>query len=84
MDVSAAGDMAVYRSTYVYNFADLKTKKPTTENGDYLAGYRKQPNGSWKIDWSIASDTPPPQAAVPRLRILAPPATGAPYPGGAG
>lgn len=63
VDVAASGDMAVYRSTYVYNFVDPKTKKPTTENGNYLTGYKKQSDGSWKMEWSVLSDTPAPSAA---------------------
>jgi ketosteroid isomerase-like protein len=62
VDVAASGEMAVYRSTYVYNFVDPKTKKPVTETGNYLAGYRLQPDGSWKIAWSIIADTAPPPA----------------------
>jgi ketosteroid isomerase-like protein len=63
VDVAASGDMAVYRSTYVFSAADPKTKKPMTENGNYLAGYKLQPDGSWKIAWSIVSDTGPSPAA---------------------
>lgn len=50
--------MAVYRSTYTFTVTDLKTKKTTTENGNYLAGWREQSNGSWKLEWSVVSDTP--------------------------
>ena len=64
VDVAASGDMAVYRSTYVFNATDPKTKKPVTENGNYLAGYKLQPDGSWKIEWSIVSDTGPTPAAA--------------------
>lgn len=59
VDVAGSGDMAVYRSTYVYRGMDPKTKKPMTEHGNYLAGYKKQPDGSWKIAWSVISDTGP-------------------------
>ena len=65
VDVAASGDMAVYRSTYVFNATDPKTKKSVTENGNYLAGYKLQPDGSWKIAWSIVSDTGPAPAAAP-------------------
>jgi len=58
VDVAASGDMAVYRSSYVYNFTDPKTKKPATESGNYLSGYKLQPDGSWKMEWSDISDTP--------------------------
>ena len=58
VDVASAGDMAVYRSSYVVSFTDPKTKKPGAESGNYLAGYKKQADGSWKIAWSVVSDTP--------------------------
>ncbi len=59
VDVAASGDMAVYRSTYVFTGTNPKTKATITENGNYLAGYKKQPDGSWKIEWSVVSDTGP-------------------------
>ena len=63
VDVAASGDMAVYRSTYAFSGADPKTKKPMTENGNYLAGYKLQSDGTWKIAWSVVSDTGSPPAA---------------------
>ena len=64
VDVGAAGDMAVYRASYSYAYNDAKTKKPINETGNFLAGYKKQPDGSWKMAWEILADTPaaPPAA----------------------
>jgi ketosteroid isomerase-like protein len=56
--VDVGGDIAVYHSTYVFTGTDAKTKKPMTENGNYLAGWKKQSDGSWKMEWSIVSNTP--------------------------
>jgi ketosteroid isomerase-like protein len=67
VDVAASGDMAVFRSTYVVTLTDLKTKKPTTENGNYLVGYKAQPDGSWKMEWAVVSNTGPPPAAPPAM-----------------
>jgi ketosteroid isomerase-like protein len=64
VDVAASGDMAVFHSTYVVTGADPKTKKPFTENGNYLAGYKLQADGSWKMEWSVVSDTGMPPAAA--------------------
>ncbi len=64
VDVPASGDMAVYRSTYDNTFTDAKTKKPTTLRVNYLAGYKKQADGSWKIAWYVVSDTGPAPAAA--------------------
>lgn len=63
VDVAASGDMAVYRSTYAFTVTDPKTRKPATENGNYLAGYKRQADGSWKIAWAVVSDTGPAPAA---------------------
>jgi ketosteroid isomerase-like protein len=68
VDVAASGDMAVYHSTYVITVTDPKTKKPVTENGNYLAGYKPQADGSWKIEWSVVSDTGPAPAAAPAAK----------------
>jgi ketosteroid isomerase-like protein len=68
VDVAASGDMAVYRSTYVATFTDPKTKKPGTETGNYVAGYKLQPDGSWKIEWSVASDSPAAAPAAPAAK----------------
>lgn len=63
VDVAASGDMAVYRASYLYDFTDPKTKKPGSEHGNWLVGYRAQSDGSWKIAWNVVSDTPAPAAA---------------------
>ena len=58
VDVASAGDMAVYHATYTFTATDPKTKKPTTETGNIVAGYKPQADGSWKMEWSIGADTP--------------------------
>ena len=59
VDVAQAGDMAVYRATYAFTMTDPKTKKPATENGNWLIIYKPQPDGSWKVAVSMIADTPP-------------------------
>ena len=59
VDVAKSGDMAVYRATYAYTFTDPASKKPTTEHGNWLLGYKAQPDGSLKLAWSVVSDTGP-------------------------
>lgn len=73
VDVAKSGDMAVYRASYAYRFTDPKTKQPTTENGNWLLGYKLQSDGAWKIAWGVVSDTPPAAAAAPAA--APPPAT---------
>lgn len=63
VDVSAAGDMAVYRATYAVTATDPKSKKQAAENGNWLVGY-KPVGGAWKIAWNVVSDTAPQLAAT--------------------
>jgi ketosteroid isomerase-like protein len=58
VDVASAGDMAIYRATYAYGFTDPKTRKPMTEVGNWIVGYKQQPDGTMKLAWSVVSDTP--------------------------
>jgi ketosteroid isomerase-like protein len=58
VDVSNAGDMAVYRTTYNLRMTDPKTKKEAHEHGNWVIGYKKQSNDTWKIAWNVVSDTP--------------------------
>jgi ketosteroid isomerase-like protein len=57
VDVGASGDLAVYRATYAYTFTDAGTKAVMTEQGNWLLGYRLQPDKSWKVIWSMVSNT---------------------------
>lgn len=59
VDMAASADLAVYRSTYIYTSTDPKTKKLGVEHGNWLLGYRKQPDGSWKVAWTVISNTSP-------------------------
>jgi uncharacterized protein (TIGR02246 family) len=62
VEASKGGDLGFVRGTYVVHISDPKTKKPTTEKGNYVIVYKKQADGSWKI----AADTAIPEApAVP-------------------
>jgi hypothetical protein len=58
VDVGASGDLAVYRSTYAYTFTDAGTKAVMTERGNWLLGYRLEPDKTWKVIWSVVSNTP--------------------------
>jgi ketosteroid isomerase-like protein len=71
VDVAAAGDMAVYRATYTFTGTD-PAKKPFTETGNWVLGYKPQADGSWKVAWSVISDTKPAPAATPAPAAPAP------------
>ncbi len=53
VDVSKAGDLAIYRSTYDED--SLHDGVPFTHTGNYVAGLRPDPDGVWRIHWSIIS-----------------------------
>ena len=51
VDVAGAGDMAIYRGTYAED--SLRDGVPFTHKGDYVAGFRRDPDGTWRIHWSV-------------------------------
>lgn len=51
VDVSKDSDMAVYRSTYDED--SVEKGVPMTHRVNFIAGFRTQPDGSWKIAWSV-------------------------------
>jgi ketosteroid isomerase-like protein len=65
VDVASSGDLAVFRATTTATFTDPKTKKPVTTTSNSVAGYKLQPDASWKVEWSVVSDVGPPPAALP-------------------
>ncbi len=51
VDVASAGDMAVYRGTY--NEDSTRDGAPMTHVVNFIAGFKKQHDGSWKVEWSV-------------------------------
>lgn len=51
VDVARSGDMAVYRSTY--NEDSMRDGVPYTHKGNYVAGFRRDPDGKWRVHWSV-------------------------------
>lgn len=58
VDASLAGDMATWRCTYRYTYTDPATKQPRVELGNYIIGFKRQPDGKMRATWSVVSDTP--------------------------
>jgi ketosteroid isomerase-like protein len=54
VDVPQSEDIAVYRSTY-YQDSTI-SGAPATQKVNYIAMFRKQPDGTWKIAWSVVSN----------------------------
>ena len=50
VDVAKSGDMAIYRGTYRED--SMRDGVPYTHKGDYLAGFRRDPDGIWRVHWS--------------------------------
>jgi ketosteroid isomerase-like protein len=55
VDVAGSGDMAVYRSTY--NQDSVDDGVPMTQKVNFIAGFKRQSDGSWKIGWSVVCAT---------------------------
>jgi ketosteroid isomerase-like protein len=53
VDVAAAGDMAVYRGTYWQNSSN--NGQAMTQRVNFVAGFRRERDGSWKIGWSVVA-----------------------------
>jgi uncharacterized protein (TIGR02246 family) len=58
VEASKSGDLGYVRGSYLVHASDPKTKKATTEKGNYVIVYKKQADGSWKI----VADTAIPEA----------------------
>jgi ketosteroid isomerase-like protein len=53
VDVAKAGDMAIYRGTYAED--SLHDGVPFTHNGNYVAGFRHDQDGMWRVHWSVVA-----------------------------
>jgi len=63
VEIAKSGDVAFSQGTYTMVVTDPKTKKPITDKGSYVTGYKKQADGSWKAVSDInESEVPPPGA----------------------
>jgi ketosteroid isomerase-like protein len=51
VDVARSGDMAIYRGTYAED--SLHDGVPFTHKGNYVAGFRRDPDGMWRVHWSV-------------------------------
>ena len=59
VDVAKSGDMAVYRGTYVED--SLRNGIPFTHIGNYVAGFRHDQDGVWRVHWSVIAWQSPSQ-----------------------
>ncbi len=59
VEVSRGGDLGYTRGTYVLTATDPASKKVATENGRFVAIFRKQADGSWKAIQDISNAEAP-------------------------
>ncbi|MBY8826369.1 YybH family protein [Sphingomonas colocasiae] len=60
VEVSGSGDLAVYHATYRFTFSDPATKRPVTETGNWVAVFKRQADGTMKLQKDIVVDAPMP------------------------
>lgn len=65
VDVAASGDLAVYHAQYRFGFTNPETKQPVVEVGNWVAIFKRQPDGVMKLSTDIVADTPTPSPAQP-------------------
>jgi uncharacterized protein (TIGR02246 family) len=65
VDVAASGDLAYSRGHFAEKYTDKKTGKVMTDAGTYVAVYKKQDDGSWKIVQDFAAANPDSAKPVP-------------------
>ena len=53
VDVADSGEMAVYRSTY--DEESLQDGIPMTHRVNFIAEFKRQPDGAFKVIWSVVS-----------------------------
>ncbi len=65
VDVASAGDMAIYRGTYNQDSTDNGV--PMTQVVNFIADFKRQRDGLWKVEWSVvcAQSRPHPVGPAP-------------------
>ncbi len=59
VEVARSGDYGYVQGSYTLTMTDAATKKPVTDQGNYLRIYRKQLNGAWKVSREMRANSPP-------------------------
>jgi len=65
VDVAASGDLAIYHATYRFSFTNPETKRPFVEVGNWVAIFKRQPDGKMRLTTDIVADTPQPTGSKP-------------------
>ena len=57
--IAKSGDIAYSQGTFRYTTTDPKTKKRVGQSGNYVEVYKKQADGTWKVEEDIATEETP-------------------------
>jgi uncharacterized protein (TIGR02246 family) len=59
VEVAQSGDIAYTQGRFAYTTTDPKTGKRVGQSGNYVEVYKKQADGSWKVEEDIATEETP-------------------------
>lgn len=59
VEIAKSGDVAYSQGTFKYTTTDPKTKKRVGQAGNYVEVYKKQADGTWKVEADIATEETP-------------------------
>ena len=59
VEIAKSGDIAYSQGWFKYTTTDPKTKKRVGQAGNYVEVYKKQADGTWKVEEDIATEETP-------------------------
>jgi hypothetical protein len=59
VEIAKSGDIAYSQVRFTYTTTDPKTKKRVGQVGNYVEVYKKQADGTWKVQEDIATEEAP-------------------------
>lgn len=59
VEIAQSGEIAYSQGTFKYTTTDPKTKKRVGQAGNYVEVYKKQADGTWKVEEDIATEETP-------------------------
>lgn len=59
IEIARSGDIAYTQGKFKYTTTDPKTGKRVGQIGNYVEVYKKQPDGTWKVQEDIATEESP-------------------------
>jgi uncharacterized protein (TIGR02246 family) len=65
IEIARSGDIAYTQGRFQYTTTDPKTKKRVGQAGNYVEVYKKQPDGTWKVQEDIATEEAPLKTVKP-------------------